>query len=167
MSQKELVVVRLLNDLIGELVGATNSFRIYQTNFFNERLCNQSKAVIYRIHVSFILLSLAKLNEFYKNYKQYIPSNLREDAKKIFQREIQSRGIIHFRNKVVGHLHDKKTNQPLERAEIQERLDKIIGSDINEFLLWINDRDVNGDSVVGLCEKIRNAITATHNLTND
>ena len=119
------------------------------------------------MHISYILLSLAKLNEFYKNYNQCIPSHLHAHAKRIFQKEIESRGIIHFRNKVVGHIYDDKTKQPLEIADIENRLKKIIGADLNDFLSWINNTDSNKESVVRLCEKIRDCISADRNTSND
>ena len=122
MSQRELEAVRLLNDLEYDLLAATGSFRIYQSNYFNKKLTPQNKAILDRMHISYILLSLAKLNEFYKNYHQYIPSHLRTHAKRTFQKEIESRGIIYFRNKVVGHIYDKKTKKPLKTADIENRL---------------------------------------------
>jgi hypothetical protein len=160
MSGNKKAAIRLLNDLMCDLLASKGSFRIYQTAYFRKKLKPKNKAILFRMHIFYILLSLAKLNEFYKKYKQCIPKDLRTRAKEIFQKEIESRGIISFRNKVVGHLHDKKTNQPLEIADINKRLNTIIGPDLNDFLLWIDNEDKNKESVVRLCVMILNRINA-------
>jgi len=166
MSQQELAAVRLLNDLVGDLIGATGSFRVYQTNYFNSRLTPENKSLLRRMHIFYILLSLAKLNEFYKKYNRCIPPHLREAAKRLFQREFETRGIINFRNAVVGHLHEKRTKRPLETADIEDRLNKIIGPDLDDFLSWINNRNSSKDSVVVLCKKIRDTISTDHDTAN-
>ena len=167
MSQREIEAVNILNEIECELLAATNSFRIYQSNYFNKKLTEQNKSILARMHISYIILALAKLNEFYRYYNKYIPSHLHTHAKKTFQKEIKSRGIIDFRNKVVGHIYDKKTKAPLKKTDIEKRLNKIISPNLNDFLLWVNNIGSQEESVVGLCEKIKNHISTNLNITND
>lgn len=84
------------------------------------------------------MLALAKWMEFYEHYKSLVPSHTGGAAKKFCQ-HLKARGGRDFRNKTVGHLWDDQVKTPLSTDELNQRLEKVIGSDEQEFNRWIYD----------------------------
>ena len=68
-------------------------------------LSNHMRAALARLSGLHLLLALAKWIEFYKRYKNIIPSQFQSDAKKLCT-ELEARGVRHYRNKVAGHIWD-------------------------------------------------------------
>jgi hypothetical protein len=118
-----------------------------------------------RMALSHLIVTLAKWTELYKRYATIIPSDVRDACKRL-DREIRARGVVAYRNAVVGHILDKATGCPLSPREVEERLQKVIGSDKAEFFRWINDPASNTFpmSVVAITEHLRDRLRAEYSI---
>ena len=85
-----------------------------------------------RMSISHLVVSLAKWTEFYRRYRAILPADLCDVCLALHD-QIIARGIIDFRNRVVGHLIDDDTKRPLTSREIDERLERVIAGDREEF----------------------------------
>lgn len=112
-----------------------------------------------RLSTIHLVLALAKWMEFYEHYKSLVPSHTGGAAKK-FCKDLKARGVRDFRNKTVGHLWDDQVKTPLSTDELNQRLEKVIGSDEQECNGWIYNPEAleQTSHLIGLSERIRNAL---------
>ena len=162
MREKSLEAVRLLNSFIGDLIAGV---RIMDLPDNVPGLTSATANSIRRMCLSHLVLTIYKLEEFYKKYKRVLP----EEAKEVWKRlyiEIKRRGIRSFRNEYVGHIWTKNGKRPLLPDEIDTALESIFDSTTGEFLLWINNPDNNhiGESIVGTVEDTRDLIMKRENI---
>jgi hypothetical protein len=149
----------ILNDFVGDLIGATRAFEYFDTPKFKAGATNQVLRICNKMADSFLFVTLAKWIEFYDRYHVLIPSDTRNICEQL-RNELDKRGVREFRNKVVGHIWSKKHGRPLLPKEIEELDRKIIRGDAKEFLRWVNDPKNNslGATIVGTSEAVRDAI---------
>ena len=159
-SRKRAVeAFRVLNDFVGDLIGATRFFEYFETPKFKGGATDQVLRIYNKMADSFLFVTLAKWIEFYDRYHVLIPP----DAKAIcenLRNELDRRGVREFRNKVVGHIWSKKHSRPLLPNEIEDLDRKITKGDARKFRRWINDPNNNqlGATIVGTSEFVRDAI---------
>ena len=149
----------ILNDFVGDLIGATRAFEYFDTAKFKAGATDQVLRIYNKMADSFLFVALAKWIEFYDRYHVVIPTDLRRVCEQL-RNELDKRGVREFRNKVVGHIWSKKHGRPLLPKEIEELDRKITRGAANEFLRWVNDPNNNrfGATVVGTSETVRDAI---------
>lgn len=149
----------ILNDIGGDLIGATRGFEYFETPKFKGGATDQVVRIFNRMADSFLFVTLAKWIEFYDRYHILIPPDARDICKSL-RNELDRRGVREFRNKVVGHIWSKKHSRPLLPNEIEILDRKITKGDAREFLRWINDPNNNklGGTIVGTSEFVRDAI---------
>ena len=111
------------------------------------------------IAFNYIVMCLYKWSEFWKSYKDVIPSELKEPFKNVVK-EIDNKGVIQYRNQYVGHIHDKYGHLMTEENQNKAIL-RIVGSDAERFLYWINSGKKlrNDHSLVYLAQNTRDFIS--------
>jgi hypothetical protein len=155
----------VLNDFIGDLVGGVRVFLDYDSLYRGQRIPLETMVSVQRITLSHLVLTLAKFVEFYDRFKTIVPAQ-HQDACKELARSIRSRGIVEFRDKIVGHLWDEKARRPLLHSEIMERLQSMTNGPLLEFLAWITDaRNQYPKTVVSVVETVRDTIAVEYSLT--
>ena len=158
--------VDVLNDLITDFITGTNVLRHFIDLRAKKELGDEHMVGVQKMCLSHLILGAAKYDEFYERFHQAIPDSHRIAAKKLL-REIHARGLISFRNKVVGHIWDNERGRPLLLSEITAELQAMSNNDISTFLNWFNDPRKDKDSITSLVESIRGSIMEIHGITPD
>ena len=166
---KQRDAFRLANDLTMDLTSGSTIYSTIQVIFDrgNTQVPDHVRTSVTRMCLFHVILTLAKWTEFYDRYKDVIPSGVRDIAKRL-RKDILARGILDFRNKVVGHVWDEEHRRALTNAEVEERLNAFIGSGVKDFLKWAADPDATTDTNRPLIviEAVRDAIRSTYHLTD-
>lgn len=129
---------RLSNDLKQDLIAGTQAYWIFQKQLQSRPAREPVPTAIRRLCLTHLVIALAKWSELYKRYKEVIPQNVSKEAKEL-SKGIDKRGVIAFRNKVAGHIWDNQAKRALTVQEVEERLSTVLGGNIDDFLLWINN----------------------------
>ena len=160
--------VDTLNDFVGDFVGGVMLFREWESQFNAGRVPEILMVNVQKICLSHLVLGLCKFVEFYERFHKVIPSEHRDVCKGLV-REIKQKGVVEFRNKCVGHIWDKHLHRPLIHSEIMTRLARLTGSNLSEFLNWINNPKANTfpSTVVSIVETVRDAMMSQHSITQD
>ena len=83
--------------------------------------------------LNYLILSLAKWNEFYKKFKNIIPSEFKEDCKNLSM-WIDKSKIKSLRNKNVVHVWDMENKKPIYNSEYKKLISEITNGNIFYFL---------------------------------
>ncbi len=155
--------VDVLNDLIADLVSGTNVFVDYRQRFKSGSFRIEQMVAVQKMCFSHLALSFCKLLEFWEHYQQLVPDKHRGDLKSV-NSEIKRRGVKEIRNKVAGHIWDKKLKRPLRHSEIMAQLEAFIGKHADDFLGWVNNPEDNTypNTILSVVETIRDAIAQEH-----
>jgi ribosomal protein S17E len=155
--------VDVLNDLVGDLVAGTSVFLDYRQRLKSGNFRVEQMSAVQKMCFSHLVLSFCKLLEFWERYQRLVPDTYRKDLKSL-NAEIHRRGAKEFRNKVAGHIWDKKLQRPLRHSEIMVQLDGLIGKHADDFLYWVNNPESNmyPRTIVSVVETIRDAIAREH-----
>ena len=167
-SGRAIEAVRILNEFIGDFIVGTEGLKIYDLPSIEPRVSRRVAIGLNRMMMSYLVISLAKWDEFYRRYRAILPSDVR-DACLSLQNEIKSRGIIDLRNKVVGHILDDVTKRPLTASEIDRLLDRVVNGSREDFLLWINNPADNTfpNSVIAITEHVRDRLRDEYRIGNN
>ena len=156
---------RLANDLMLDLVTATQAFRTLQAALAERPAAEPVGIGINRICVFHVILTLAKWIEFYDRYAVVLPADVREAAKQLRQ-EVERRGIRRFRNNVVGHIWDDEQKRALTNTEVEHRLAAITGGDVAIFMEWVNNGHANPpDAPVSVIERVKTRLLEEYKLS--
>ena len=157
-----------LNDFVGDFVSGVMLLREYDAHHRVEKVSMPLMVTVQKICLSHLILSLCRFREFYARFKNVIPEAHRDTCKKLVK-TIEAKGVVHFRNKVVGHIWDKEKNRPLLNSEIMGRLNHMTDSNIGAFLVWLNDPKANiyPSTVVSIVETVRDSIMKEYGLSPD
>ncbi len=158
--------VDVLNDLIGDLIAGSNVFIDYRYRLKVGAFHAEQLSIVQKMCFSHLMLSLCKLLEFWERYHQLVPEIHREVLKSL-NAEIRRRGVKNFRNKIAGHIWDKKLQRPLCHSEIMTQLDgMLISEHVDPFLNWINNPESNiyPETIVSIVETIRGAIAREYDV---
>jgi len=155
--------VDVLNDLIADLIAGTNVFIDYRQRLKSGQFRVEQMSAVQKMCFSHLVLSFCKLLEFWEHYQRLVPHAHRKDLKEL-NAEIRRRGAKDFRNKIAGHIWDKKLQRPVRNSEIMAYLDGLIGKHADDFLNWINNPESNAypETIVSVVETIRDAIAREH-----
>lgn len=159
---------RLLNSFLLDFVVGTRGLEIFDCPAIAPSVSRTAAIGLNRMAISHLVVSLAKWTEFYRRYRAILPADVR-DACLALHDQIIARGIIDFRNTVVGHIIDDDTNRPLTSREIDERLERVIAGDREDFLRWINNPAANNfpRSVVAITEHVRDRLCREYGLRDE
>jgi hypothetical protein len=157
--------IDVLNDLIGDLVAGTNVFIDYRQRLRNGQFLEEQLSAVQKMCFAHLALSFCKILEFYERYHRSVPEKHREVLKEL-NAEIRRRGVRDFRNKVAGHIWDKKLQRPLHHSEIMFQLNSVIGKHADDFLFWINNpkNNIYPKTVVSIVETIRDSIATEYSI---
>lgn len=154
----------ILNYLVGDLVGASRSYPIF------EQLADQTKAtkirlVMRRMYISYIVLTLAKISEFYDKYRDIIPNDCKGPFKDL-KTKIETLRVREFRNVFVGHIHNK-SGHPISDDQLEEYFQNVTSRDVNKFLEWIHTPGTYTfpSTVVSIVETTRDKIFTEYGVT--
>jgi|OpeIllAssembly_1097287.scaffolds.fasta_scaffold05707_4 hypothetical protein len=168
MRERAINAVDVLNDLVGDLITGTNVLRDYRAQHQRNKLPTELVVGIQKMCISHLVMGACKFIEFFEHFHDILDADDRTSAKALV-REFNSRGMVEFRNTVVGHIWDKKKGRPLLLSEITQHLERLTNKDLVSFLDWINKLEVHRqpDSVVGTVEKIRSNLVEAHSIQPD
>lgn len=154
----------MLNDFVGDLIAGTWTLKLYQSHKISAVANQNTQLFVMRMCISHLIITVSKWNEFYERYKSIIPDNIGKKAK-ILQKDIKRRGLVSFRNIVVGHIWDKRLNRPLTPEEIDIKLQKVFITDQKDFLDWVNNPKNQKNTIVDMCETLRTSLQEKYALT--
>ena len=168
-SEKGREAFRLSNDLLHDLVSGASAHTVFETVFDRNpvQVPVDVRTAATRMCLFHVIITLAKWTEFQKRYRDVIPAEVAGRAKDL-SKEIAARGIVAFRNKVVGHIWDNDSQRALTSGEIQERLNAFVPGGARPFLKWAGD-PLAGDDVKrppSVIEAVRDAIKTAYGLTD-
>jgi hypothetical protein len=166
--QRAIEAATLLNNFILDLVVGTQALTIFDLPNIAPSVTHAVRVGLNRMAISHLVITLAKWTEFYRRYKAILPEDVRSECR-ILNEKITSRGIINFRNTVVGHILDGNRNRPLTSQEVDQRLEQILGGNHEEFFLWINNPQYNSfpHTVVSILEHVRDKLRSQYQLRDD
>jgi hypothetical protein len=164
MKKKALEAASILNYLIGDLVGASRSYGVFEDRADRAK-AKKSRLVMRRIYISYIVLTLAKISEFYDKYRNIIPADSRKPFKDL-KMKIETLRVREFRNVFVGHIHDK-SGHPITDEQLENYFQNVTDRDVNKFLEWINTPGTNKfpNTVVSIVETTRDRIFEEYGIT--
>lgn len=115
--------------------------------------------------MSHLMVTLVKWTEFYQRYAAILPTDVRGACRQLNER-IKARGIVAFRNTVVGHILDRDAKRPLTSREVDERLERVMRGERADFFRWINDPagNVFPRTVVAITEHVRDRLRVKYEL---
>jgi hypothetical protein len=163
--ERAVEAARLLSYFMVDLIVGTRGLEILDNPAIAPHVTANMMVGLNRMALSHSLVTLAKWAEFYRRYAAILPSDVRSACKQL-DREMKTRGVVAFRNTVVGHILDKATQRPLTSREVEERLQKVMAGDRADFFRWVNDPAGNTfpASVVAIIEHVRDRLRAEYRL---
>jgi len=166
VREKAVDAADLLNDFIGDLVGATNLLRCWNTKFQQGEVPESTMVNVQKICISHLVLTLHKFVEFYDRFLSIIPLEHR-NACKALRSKIKEKEIEEFRHKCIGHIWDKDQKRPLMQSEIMDRLTRIAGDDMPGFLNWITTptADQFPSTVVSIVDTVREELMSKYSIS--
>ena len=159
---------RLASDLMMDLVAGTQIYYLLTRRFPELEVPDHVRVAVTRLCLFHTIISLSKWVELYDRYLSIIPLDSRDIAKSL-KKEVEERGIVDFRNKVVGHIWDDDQGRALTNAEVAQRLDVITKSDVAGLFKWVNDGKLepNPKTATGMIEHVRDRIREAYSLSDD
>lgn len=158
--ERAVEAARLLNYFLSDFIDGIRALETFP-KFEPSRVAT----ALNRMAISHLVVALSKWTEFYQRYRAILPNDVRAQCSNLHG-QIMARGVMDFRNTVVGHILDKATNQPLTSREIDERLERVIGGDRDAFLRWIYDPSNNRFpcTVTAITRHVRDKLCTVYNL---
>ena len=124
--------VKLLSGFVVDLATAADTWR--KTSEIAQGKPSLGAIAYTRMSLSHLVLNLAKLVEFYDRFHQVLPVETRDQWRSI-RKEVQRRGVVAFRNSVIGHIWDRERDRPLLDAEIDQCINEIANDDPAAFVV--------------------------------
>ena len=164
--QDAIDAVDTLNDLIGDLIAGTMVLRDYHQQYRTGGAFNlEQMSDVQKMCLSHLVLAFAKLLEFWKRYHQLVPDKHRADLKALND-TLKRKGVQDFRNKVAGHIWDRKQGRPLRHSEIMASLEVLTDGHLGQFLRWVNNPDDNTypQTALSVIEALRDSLVNEHGI---
>ena len=112
--ERAVEATRLLNSFLLDFVVGSRGLEIFDCPAIAPSVSRTTAIGLNRMAISHLVVSLAKWAEFYRHYRAILPADVR-DACLALHDQIIARGIIDFRNTVIGHiLDDLSTKRPID-----------------------------------------------------
>jgi len=167
--EKRREAFRLSNDLLHDLISGSSTYIVFQALVDQNpgSVPDDVRAAATRMCLFHVILTLAKWTEFHQRYRDVIPEAASFPAKEL-AKDIVARGIVDFRNKVVGHVWDKERMRAVTTAEVETRLNSFVGGGAAAFLGWAGNPLAAGDANRPplVIEAVRDAIQSAYGLTD-
>lgn len=166
--ERAVEATRLLNSFLLDFVVGSRGLESFDCPAIAPSVSRTTAIGLNRMAISHLVVSLAKWAEFYRHYRAILPADVR-DACLALHDQIIARGIIDFRNTVIGHILDDDTKRPLTSREIDERLERVITGNREDFLRWINNPVANTfpHSVVAITEHVRDRLRREYGIRDE
>ncbi len=166
IREKALDAIDLLNDLIVDFVTGTTVLTDYNKKYRTGAITIDQMSGVQKMCLSHIVLGLSKLHEFWERYHDIVPEQHRSDLKTLNKSLVQ-KGVTKFRNKVAGHIWDKKLMRIRRHSEIMNDLETLTDGNAHEFLAWVNNPKANSypNTVVSIILAIRNSLVEMYTIT--
>ena len=158
---------RLASDLMMDLIGGMRAYDMFQQHFAVRPPREPVPSQVNRLCLFHLIITLSKWKEFYDRYRDVIPEDVRDVAKTL-SKVIEAKGILDFRNKVVGHVWDEDARRALTATEIEQRLKVVLHPGLKEFMTWVNDPNDNlfPRTAASVIERVRDRIRELHSFTD-
>jgi len=88
---------------------------------------------VYRVTVSWLILTMAKVEELWRKYAVLAEPTTREKMKAVLK-EISDRGLTDMRDKSIAHIIDHDTDDPLTPQAIEDLMKRITRGDFLAFI---------------------------------
>lgn len=165
---RAIEAARLLNSLLLDFIIGTRGIEIFDSPAIEPSVTPTAAIGLNRMAISHLVVALAKWAEFYRRYRAILPADVGEACLTLYQ-EVTARGVVEFRNTVVGHILDDATKRPLTSHEIDERLQRVIAGEREDFLRWINNpaNNIFPHSVVAITEHVRDRLRVEYQLSDE
>jgi hypothetical protein len=157
--------VDTLNDLMGDLVAATQVLQEYMQRYQDGSVNLNQMSAVQKMCLSHLILALSKQLEFWRRYQIIVPAKHRSELEELND-SLRRKGVLDLRNKVAAHIWDTKQRRPLRHSEIKERLEDLTGASLGEFLRWVNNPKDNSypTTVLSIIETLRDSLVAEHSI---
>ena len=167
-SDRDFVIdaVDTLNDFIGDLIAGTRVLADYREQHNTSSVGIGQMSAIQKMCLSHLVLTFAKILEFWDRYHAIVPEMHRETLKEL-NATLRHRGADEFRNTVAGHIWDRKQQRPLRHSEVMSKLKALMaGAALPDFLRWVNNPEGNvyPETVVSVVEAVRSSLVAKHDI---
>jgi hypothetical protein len=168
IRKKALEATSVLDLILVDILTCTNILRIFDKPFFSRKFSPIMAAGIHRMCLWYLFLALCRWYEFYIRYKKILPAGSVAICRDL-SNEIQKRGIIGFRNKVIGHIWDNEAECPLSDKEVSEYIRRIAKDDFTSFYQWIIDfkENIYPKTVVSIVETLRDKIMEQNSISSE
>ena len=155
----------VLEYLIHDLIAAHQLYDLFDDIGKHATVHPETEKAVRRMYISYLLLALNKISEFYGKYSWLVPDAQKARCRAIRQ-ELNRRKIRGLRNTFIGHILNKKTGRPISNAEIDAAFNAATGNDVIAFLRWIHvsGNTVAPDTVVGALEAVHAELRKVHGL---
>ena len=149
-----------LTELVGNIDGAI--FTLAEAlDSANERKLDQMMFVhIFRMTISWLILSLAKTKELWERYGKMAQEQTKISMRSIVK-EVDARGIVPLRNKAIAHLLDKETNQPMSPEKFQAEFAAMVRGDLLAFVHWVRHPNGGPDGVTSVMRRFKSEIKSS------
>lgn len=166
--ERAVEATRLLNSFLVDFIVGTRGLEIFDSPAIAPKVTQRIAIGLNRMAISHLSICLAKWTEFYRSYGAILPLDVRSACLKVHN-EVISRGIVDFRNKVIGHIADDNTKRPWTAAEIDEHFNRMFAGNREDFLRWINNPEANifPHSVVAITEHVRDRLRTDYGVRDD
>lgn len=162
---RALNVAKLLNLFMGDLAAARQGFVLTEKaiELTGDKIDEDYWRCMHRMHLSHIAITLFKICEVYKQFKDVIPDERKESFKSLYK-ILEARGAPSLRNKFFGHILDSNTKEPIDNTVLNRYIEDLTKNDYKSFMAWIiNDKN----SIVVQIESIRDSLMAEHGFTQN
>jgi len=146
-----------LTELIGNIDGAVFTLAEAIDSANDRRLDHMMFVHIFRMTVSWVILSLAKSKELWGRYGKLAQEHTKTSMRAIMK-EIDTRGIVSLRNKAIAHLLDKETNQPISPEKLQMEFAAMVRGNLQDFIHWVRHPEGGADGVTTVMRRFKDEI---------
>lgn len=141
------LAVNLLAEQVGNLESALFVLGEAITAQKEKVLDSHMYQQIYRMCMSWLLLTCTKVEELWKTYGAFA-SDETTSMMRSSLKEMQRRGVFSLRSKAIAHAIDKETGRPISPEELQEAIFRMMDDDWMGFFHWLRQpEDPKKDSV--------------------
>lgn len=158
-------VVRLLNDLWGDILAGDGLFQLLEEH----RIPFRSEAhlgYVQRMVFFHLAMMLCKLAEFHEKYSRFLSDESQLWLRGLYAK-VRSTGLLDLRNKAIGHIIDEDTGRPLTGDQLDALFQRAVGGDSEQFCRWLRNKEDPGslETVMGRVIWLRDLVMSEHGLT--
>ena len=134
------LAINLIAEQIGNIEAAIWTLDEALTKTQSDNLHQLLFVQIFRMCLSWLILTTAKVEELWREYGSLAEPYSR-DRMRAALREVSERGMTDLRNASVAHILDKKTRKPLSPSFVEESIKTMFRGNPLEFFHWLRHPD--------------------------